>query len=290
MSQSRLSILLVLLAAAILCSGSAASAALIASDSAADTVYNDGWQTGDDGGSGWGGGWSFRNQTNVVLSANNSSRGWFVGNSLNNNSPAGSDSNGDGDINTPGTATGRAWGVYSNATDQVYAIRPLNGALDVQQIISWDMDNGNIATDQVVGLRLISNANDVNSRVFEFRFVGGNTGYSVFDSTGHRLTTLPFSREGLHVEYTLTGPSTYSITITRKSNGATETITGTNVNANSIVALAFKNQFAGSGSAADAFVNSISVTNVPEPAMAAVVVLAGLGLLGRRRGDLHLQR
>src|SRR5262245_8252231 len=67
-------------------------ASLAASDSQADPVYST-WDPGDNGGTGWGGGWTFFNQSNVILTTNNNNRGWFVSSSLNNNSPSGSDSN-----------------------------------------------------------------------------------------------------------------------------------------------------------------------------------------------------
>jgi hypothetical protein len=236
---------------------SGAQAATIAMDSAADAAYNDSWQPGDNGGSGWGGGWTFRNQGNTVLNATNGSRGWFTGSSLGNNSPPGTDNFGaDGDINSP--VVNRAWGVYSNATDQVYAIRPFSAPLAVGNTVSWDMDNGNINSGQVVGLRFLSNSTDINSRVFEARFVGGDSFYSLVGNPNQN-TTHGFSREGLHLEYTLTSATTYSIKITRKENNATATFTGTNVNGNPIVALAFKNQFAGNGGAFDGFLNNISI-------------------------------
>jgi hypothetical protein len=254
--MSRLLLCAAVCAASLLLLLSGTEAATIAMDSAADAAYNDSWQPGDNGGSGWGGGWTFRNQGNTVLTTTNGSRGWFTGNSLGNNQPANSDSNGDGDINSP--VVNRAWGVYSNATDQVYAIRPFAAPLAVGNTVKWDMDNGNINSGQVVGLRFLSNASDINSRVFEARFVGGDSFYSLVGNPSQN-TTHGFSREGLHLEYTLTSASTYSIKITRKENNATATFTGTNVNANSIVALAFKNQFAGNGGAFDGFLNNISI-------------------------------
>ena len=97
----------------------------VAHDDASDAAYSDGLQPGDNGGTGtWGGGWTFRNQSNVALTATDGNRGWFVSSSVNNNT-GGVDSNGDGDINTTGN---KAWGVYSNSVDQVYAIRPLSGS------------------------------------------------------------------------------------------------------------------------------------------------------------------
>jgi hypothetical protein len=260
----------------------AAKASLLASDSQADPAYT-AWDPGDNGGTGWGGGWTFRNQSNTVLTTTSGQRGWFVANSVLNNS-GGTDSNSDSDINTPSLSTGKAWGLYSNGTtlDQVYAIRPFNGTLSVGQTLKWDMDNGNIAASQVVGLRLLSNTSDIASRVFELRFVGGATFYEAFGGPS-QTTSIGFSREGLHCEYTLTGASTYSLKIVRLENGSTQTLTGSNVNANAIAGLAFKNQFAGSGDAANGYLNNIAIT--PEP---CTMILLGIGGMiaatKRRRG------
>jgi hypothetical protein len=245
-------------AAALVLTASGSHAATIATDNAANAPYTDGWSPGDNGGTGWAGGWTFRNQSNTVLNATNGQRGWFWGDSRGNDNVAG-DTNNDFDINTPSAADGKAWGLYSNGTtlDQVYAIRPFS-ALAVGNTIKWDIDNGNIASTQVVGLRLLTNANDINSRVFEHRFVGGDANYTAFGSPT-QTTSLGFTREGLRVEYTLTTATTYSLKVTRKVDGSSQTITGNNVNGNPIVAIAFKNQFAGSGGASDAFLNNISI-------------------------------
>jgi hypothetical protein len=254
-------------------------AATTASDSQSDSSYAT-WDPGDNGGSGWGGGWTFRNQANVVLTTTSGSRGCFVGSSLGNNNPAGSDGNGDGDINSLSTV--KAWGLYSNSGDQVYAIRPFNGALSIGQTLMWDMDNGNIASGQVVGLRLLGDPNDINSRIFEARFVGGDSFYTLVGAP-NQATAVPFTREGLHFEYTLTSASTFSLSIERLSDGSISTYSGANVNGNSIMALAFKNQFAGSGAAADGYLNNLAI--IPEPGTMALVGLGAVMLIrrGRRR-------
>jgi hypothetical protein len=284
-TQSALPWRLWVLAVLLICLTSAPSwAAFIASDDASDPAYVT-WDPGDNGGSGWGGGWTFRNQSNVVMTTTNGNRGWFVADSRNNNSPAGAggDSNGDFDINTPDSGSGKAWGLYSNSTDQVYAIRPFGGGpLAVNDVFSFDFDNGNIAPSQVVGVRLLSDANDVNSRVFELRFVGGDSFYTIIAGP-NQTTTHGFTREGIHAEYTLTGPSSYSLQVTRLQSGATDTYTGSNVNTNSIAVLAFKSQFPGSGAASDAFFNSISVTQIPEPASLGMFSLCGACFLRRRK-------
>jgi len=261
---ARLSLCAGAIAGSLIFSSRSPGALIVAADNAANAPYTT-WDPADNGGFGWGSGWTFRNQSNTALTTTSGSRGWFVGTSLSNNSPSGSDSNADGDINTPNPA-GRAWGVYSNATDQVYAIRPFQSALTVGQTLRWSMDNGAVASGGVVGLRLLSNAADINSRVFETRFVGGDSNYTVVASPSNITSTIPFSREGLQFEYTLTGASTFSLKILRLSTGATQTITGTNSAAGSVVALAFKNQFAGAGSDANGYLNSISITNQNIPA------------------------
>ncbi len=255
-----------------------AHATIIATDSAADSVYAS-WDPGDNGGTGWGGGWTFRNQSNTVLTTTNGQRGWFSGSSLGNNSgETDLPLPGDSDINTPSSGSGRAWGLYSNGTtlDQVYAIRPLGSNLLVGDTVSWYMDNGNIASGQVVGLRFLSDATNINSRVFEARFVGGDTFYTTV-GTPNQTSTIGFTRQGLLLQYTLTGSDTYSLKITRLENNVSQTMTGTNVNANAIVALAFKNQYAGSGAASDGFLNTIThIRTIPE---ASAVWLCSLTLL-----------
>lgn len=254
------------------------AAVIIASDNASDPAYASGWTSGANGGSGWGGGWSFVNQSNVALGANTSNRGSTIGNSTGNDNTAG-DTNADGDINSTG---GKAWGLYSNTTDHAYAVRPLASTLQIGQTIGFDIDNGNIASTQVVGLRLLSNAADITSRVWEFRFVGGDPDYTVI-ANPNTTSTMTFTREGVHVDYTLTGASTFTLAARRLVDGATYTLNGTNANANSIAGIAFKNQLAGSGATADAFLNNITVSTVPEPVSLGLISIAPFVLSCRKR-------
>jgi hypothetical protein len=265
---------------------STASAALLAGDSASDPAYNDGWQSGDNGGSGWGGGWTFRNGGNVVQNnPGGSFFGAFVGSSLANNNPGGSDSNGDGDINTAGN---KAWGMYANTSNEIYAVRPLSGSLSVGQSIWFEFDNGNVDSTRVLGVRLLANASDISTRQAEVRFVGGDSFYTVF-ATPNTTSTLGFSREGISVEFTLTSATTFSMDITRLQSGQSQVINGSliapggNLNIN---AIAFRNLAAGSGATNDGFFNSIAV--VPEPGMLGVfsAALAPLVLKRRRQSSV----
>src|SRR5438105_957440 len=120
-------------------SSQTANAATLASDNQADPAYTT-WDPGDNGGIGWGSAWTFRDQTNLVLTATDANHGWFVSNSTHNNSTGG-DSNGDRDINSPSTR--KACGLYSNASGKdIYAVRAFDGALAAGQTFKFDMDNG----------------------------------------------------------------------------------------------------------------------------------------------------
>ena len=101
-----------------------ASAAQIASDNASQPAYADGWQAGDNGGSGFGP-WTITSTAGGLTAIGSST------------------ANGDmqpptGDIDSAG---GRAWaisGVPQN--NRLFAIRPLTGALAVGQLLSFDVD------------------------------------------------------------------------------------------------------------------------------------------------------
>ena len=260
----------------------ARASVIIASDKESDPAYSAGWGPGTNGGSGWGGAWTFRDQANVVISATTGSHGWFTGTSTLNET---TDTNGDGDIDTPSVA-GKAWGLYSNAAaNDIYAVRPFASAMQVGQTLSTDIDNGNVATSQVVGLRLLTNASDITTRDFEFRFVGGATDYTIVNSAGvSNDTTIPFTREGLHLEFTLTSASTYSILMKSLVTGTTVTQTGTLVSGSApILGFTFKNQEAGTGNTANAYLNNITLSAVPEPASMGLN-FGLIGLIGRRTG------
>jgi hypothetical protein len=260
-----------------------ASASLIAYDDASDPAYADGWTSGDNGGTGWGGGWSFRNGANTQLfppDANSSFYGTFVNTSLGNNNPAGvsGDSNTDGDIDTVGD---EAWGLYANTSNEIYAVRPFSGALTVGQSLSFEFDNGNVTTGGVVGVRLVSNVNaPASSREFEFRFVGGDSFYNHTNGGAFATSTHGFSREGMRVEFTLTGTNTYSLKATRLQDGTIYNFNGTTQVGNAITGIALRNQNAGSGGANNGYFNSIAI---PEPSSLCLTVLGAVGALRRRR-------
>ena len=256
-----------------------ARAANLASDNAAaSSAYADGWQTGDNGGTGLGA-W------NLGVSINDVSRdGHFVGSSQGNGFS-------DGNIDTSGSA----WGLYANGNNGIVnalavGYRPFTGgALSIGQTLTLKMDNGFIdgsapgmvgfalvTSDLVAGNALFSVLPNSSTR-FEFLFTGGQSNYQIAlgDGVGGFNTTdtgVGFTSAGLTVAFTLTGANSFSVSV----NGG-PAITGT-LGGNASDALngvAVFNYAAGSGSSNDAFFNSLAI--VPEPSTA---LLVGAGLLG----------
>jgi len=244
-------------------------AAGLAADNAADSAYNDGWQTGDNGGTGWGGGWSL--STSVPPDVNKA--GQFVGSSQGNGFS-------DGNIDT----AGRAWGEYANNTYIATATRPFNGALSIGQTFSIDIDNGFLDSGSSVGFTLTGFGDPGATDQFSFFFQGGSSNYKV--SVGRFVwysetdTGVGFTSKGVHVEFTLTGSTSYSVAIT--PNGASTTVlTGNMVISSPIDHVELYNYNAGTGSANDAFFNNIAI--VPEPTTAMLVGAGLVSMIALRR-------
>ncbi|MBU0678506.1 MAG: hypothetical protein KJ626_10350 [Verrucomicrobia bacterium] len=226
-----------------------AQAATEAYDAASDAVYNDGWQNSDNGGSGWGGSWSFQ----FV-----GSYGTFIGSSTNNGD---GDTNSDGDIDE----SDESWGLYANTGGRVFAVRPFGGSLSTGQTVHISLDNGNIDSGSEVGVRLLYQL-DASANKWEFSFTGGGTNYVFTDTSvlfSSRNSSIPFSDEGIELAFTLVGPSNYSLAVTTLENDQLKIYNGTLGNTNAIVGLAFFNDDAGTGADKDAFFNSIGISNAP---------------------------
>ena len=248
-------------------------AANIAFDSAADTVYDDGWQATDNGGSGFGN-WVFSN------SPGGGSAGQFVFDSTQNADGIDDGTNrgaaNDGDINTP-AIDGRSWGMFANGDMSAAAIadRPLTGGELAQgESISVDMDNGYIETGSEVGVFFGDGGGD-GLGVY---FAGGDATYTAVVGVGgtyvHTPTTLGFGDEGLTITLSRTGPDAGTLTATLR-NGDTQTLaTGFNF-LDPVTAVSLVNRNSGFGDANNAYFNTIAV--VPEPGHLA---LMGLGLIG----------
>ncbi len=166
------------------------SYAVIASDSASASngAYDDGWQTGDNGGFGLSA-WTLQNAASSDFFITSST---VNGDGADNGVISGTAS--DGDINTPDRpadqdGSDNAWGMRNEdggaAAD---ALRTFNKPMSVGFTFSIDMDNGFIDTGETQGFGLQNSTSGENK--FEFFFVGGASTYSYVDETGSHSSTL----------------------------------------------------------------------------------------------------
>ena len=216
----------VVMLALCLASFGSVSAQTIAYDDAGDAVYDDGSFAGDNGGFGFGP-WSLNAYNGghfVWTSTQNGNAGpWDCNNNYN-------DPNGDWDIDvTRGNGDHVAWGFWAN--DGISeAWRPLSSPLSVGQGINLAMDNGYIKDWGPYGTVGFGLQNGSGQNLLEVYFVGGQSNYTVNDGAGPNDSGLGFTDQGLTVEFTLTGASTYSITLTRLFDGVSATVTGNLMN------------------------------------------------------------
>lgn len=238
-----------------------AGAVTLASDSAADASFDDGWQEGDGAASGWTGGWML-----AQSSGNGSENGFFIGDSTTNGD---GDGNGDGDVNT----AGRAWAMYANSGQLAEARRVFAKPLQGGDRLTLELDNGDIANGSV-GVSLES----AGQPIWEFYFIGGTSFYRVNDAAGERETTLNFTDEGLRLEFTRVGWTSYSLTAARIDGTATDTLTGAlkNLGGGQVIdTVRLFNFDAGSGGARDAYFNSMVQVDDAPPTLVGVTLLDG---------------
>jgi len=255
-----------------------ACATIVASDQADNAPYNDGWQTGDNGGSGFGA-WTLTQTSGNIDGFN----GQYIGTSANN---------GFGDTTPNIDTSGKAFGEYGNTGNSAVAYRAFGtGEMYNNSVFHWAMDNGFIDNGTSVGLTLRTGDADANpgnyntGARFEFLFLGGSADYEYIDSAGVHDTGISFLDTGLQLSLRLTGSDGYSLTISNGNNTAllgtySGTLEGTPNS--SIDSFAIYNNDAGSGGAHDAFFNSFSVNAVPEPTIAVLLGL-GAGIIWLRR-------
>jgi hypothetical protein len=206
------------------------------------------WNDGDNRGFGFGP-WQF--------ASTSGNAGIFIGDSMQNGGPPdqfGFQSQG---INSP---NGRSWGVFANSGGAADAVRPFAAPLSIGDTFSADFDNGFIDNGGSEGIRLGDSG--TSATLWQLLFTGGENVYQVFDGRGFVNTTLPFTDNGIHIDFTLTGTTTYSVTI-READGPVETLSGSMANPGSVSLFAFFDHNGGFQQTNNAYANNLLI--VPEP-------------------------
>lgn len=156
-------------------------------DSATNPTYvANGWTNGQNGGTGWGGGWQLTGGPNA---------GFFL-------AVTGGVSNLD--------IGPRAWGLWAHSEGLCAAVRPLAGKLNVGDVLTVRFENNGIETSGSTGIGL---QNRFGQNLFEFLFVGGGTNYVFNDSVINRPSGIPWTPNGLTLAFELTSPMTYRFTV-----------------------------------------------------------------------------
>ncbi|HMS56225.1 MAG TPA: PEP-CTERM sorting domain-containing protein [Fimbriimonadaceae bacterium] len=224
-------------------------------DCAADPAYNDGWQSGDNGGLGFGA-WSLNSSSNsghFIATSNNNGGGGGVG------------------IDTIGVS----WGMYANSGDISSASRSILNPLAVGETFFMNFDNGWINDGSLVqtGLSMAGFGSVI-------RFTGGTSNYELVDTTGTATSTISFTDGGLLAEWVITSSTSYDFRLTRLNDNAVWT-TSRSIGGTAFDRFIFTNSNAGSNSPHDAFINSTGV--VPEPSSLLVLGLAGVAFFVKRK-------
>ena len=221
----------------------AAMAANVAIDNASNAPYGDGWQTGDNGGSGFGA-WTLNATGNG---------GTYIG------------------------ATGQAnpsFGLFSGPSGTATASRLFTGgALGVGQTFSINLGHTtNIATGNDIGLLLT----DGGSTVFTLKFVGGDTAWKLNDGgSDFGSGQLYDDNASIAFSFTYEGSNKYSYTF---GTGSGTSFTATN-DISGIDGFTLFNNNQGNGENLGA--NNMAI--VPEPSAALLGAFGALALLRRRR-------
>lgn len=238
-----------------------AGAAVVAWDGASDPAYADGWQAGDNGGTGFLP-WQFENLYDPASAARLTAQ--FVATNTFVDIPASGPAWGQGSDNRP----------FYNAT--ATAIRPLAAPLETGQTLSFKLDNPvldpldrrdvsgmvvrlfNDEEEAKFALFAQSNFQAAHWTIYDLDRNGVDTGLSTTDTAGG----------GLRFSLTLTGPETYELTLDPLDGAAPVALTGTLLRPGlPVTQLRFV--IYGNGSATDGsrelYVNNLSI--VPEPSM-----------------------
>lgn len=220
-----------------------AAATIVGTDNASQADYDPpgNWENGDDGAASGNAfnAWTLTNQ--------GGSSGHFIGSSTSLSGPG-------ADINT----SGESFGMFGHSGQQSQALRDLNGALSVGQVLSLD-----IAVNFRNGFKGVF-IQDAGSTIFSFN-IGGDD-YSVSDALSNNgsIGNAYSSDTQFNLSFEQTTASGGNWTITR-SGGIADSDTGTYSGTPTSLALYVNSTTGGSASEDNLFANNFSLAAVPEP-------------------------
>ena len=152
-------------------------------DNATNATYNGGvWTNGQNGGTGWTGGWN-------LIRAGGVADFFVAGPEIANNSIG-----------------NRAWAMWANDDSTANAIRPFPAPLHAGDVFTAKFDNNWIGGGKAVGIGF---QNRFGQDLLEIFFTGGGTNYLLRDLAGLRDTGVPWSGDGWELHFELTSPETY---------------------------------------------------------------------------------
>lgn len=260
--------LLALSAVGLLSFAGASSASTLGSDNASNGPYTDGWQTGDNGGTGFLA-WTLSAST----TGTGGSSGQFIGDSTTL-----SGTNAGANINTGTSSFGMFANVAANNTGTATSDAFRNfagGALSIGQTFSL-----NIAVNFRNGAKGLNIQNSGGTNLFTFNI--SNDDYAVSDATtGNGSIGNAFSTNtAFRISITQTTAAGGTWTITR-SGGVADSDTGTYTGSPNTVHLFINNT--GTGNENNFFANGMAI--VPEPNTWTTILLGvgGLAVVLRRR-------
>lgn len=254
-----------------------ANAATPASDNAGNAAYADGWQSGDNGGTGFQP-WAL--DYSGAATTNHSDH--FI-----DNGPLAANS-----LGAPAfgmTDSGRPF-----FFDTAGATRPFTGALSIGQTVSVDIDGPGFANGDPNGfskgatVALRNGSGGERFGVFTNNLFN-NDNWSVTNpaGSGGAINTGIAAGSSFHMDFTLTGVESYDLVLTPIGGGAPLfQQLGATLRTASVGTFVEQFRFAdyGTGSAVDGsselFINNLSI--VPEPSTIGLLIFAGIGLMSLR--------
>jgi len=243
-----------------------ARSAQVAYDSAGDSAYNSaaagGTFQGVNGGYGWGGGWAIDGPG-------------FIGSSSTNGT---GDPTGSGDINSPRTPLGRAWGLHADYTLHFANVRRgLGGPLLPGQTLMIDFDNYlplASAGDEVgvqLGVDFIAGHYSYTDYVLSDPFTNEET------DTGIRITD-----QGVHIELSALDGNTSRLSVTSFAPGGPGASFIVPYRAINDIVIG-NTTFSLNRDPKDVYFNNIEITPEPRGLVGVFCLVAGGLILLRRR-------